>query len=311
MPENDFIPNSFQTPNFVIDEVMHLLSGAEFKVYMFAIRHVYGWRNEIKRGYSNMSYSMIRFGYEASTGTQFNGTGLGQKAVAKAIDALTKYRLLIKVETDDMSTKGQAYAIGTSPDIAGLQKRAGIEPKNDNSDYGVMYENDKVVSLGNQQNDKVVSLGNRSQYPKETDSSIKKKHKQTQQTQNNLTPQGDKAVTQDLVWEFILLMVFGIDYQKIGTPNDTIKRAFGRTNLIKRAMTEIHQAHDTQLTLDHLRAFKTWFHDNHDYAMPLSDVKLSELYLKFYHENLKRRAQDTAPAFDSFDYSQLEVDSLE
>ena len=310
MPENKYIPNTFQTPNYAIDEVMYLLSGAEFKVYLFAIRHVYGWRNEIERGYSHMSYSMIRFGYEASTGTQFNGTGLGQKAVAKAIDALTKYRLLIKVETEDTSTKGQAYAIGTNPDISGLQKRAGIEPKTDNSEYGVTYENNEVVSLGNQQNNEVVSLGNRSKYPKETDSSIKKKHKQTQQTQDKFTPQGDKAITEDRVWEVILSMVFDIDYKKIEDPAP-LSRTFGRTNLIQKALRDIHSAHGTTLTVDHLRAFSTWFYDHHDYSMPKSDVKLGELYLKFYHENLKRKAQQDAPAFDSFDYSQLEIDDLE
>lgn len=297
MPDNKYIPNSFQTPNTAIDDLLYLLKGGEFKVYMFAIRHIYGWRNEIERGFAHLSYTMIEDGYQASTGTKFNGTGLSRQSITTALNALVKYRLLIKVKTDYDNVKGQAYAIGQDPDIEGLQRRAGIEPE--------------VVKKLDYQNDEVVKKLDYPQSKNETTPSLKIRPKQTQQTHNNLTPQGDKAVTQDLVWEFILLMVFGIDYQKIGTPNDTIKRAFGRTNLIKRAMTEIHQAHDTQLTLDHLRAFKTWFHDNHDYAMPLSDVKLSELYLKFYHENLKRRAQDSAPAFDSFDYSQLEVDSLE
>ena len=297
MPENNYIPNSFQTPNIVVDELLYLLKGGEFKVYMFAIRHVYGWRNEIERGYSHMSYSMIEDGYEASTGTKFHGTGLSRQSITTALNALVEYRLLIKVKTGYDNVKGQAYAIGQDPDIEGLQRRAGIEPE--------------VVKKLDPSNKGVVKKLDYPQSKNETTPSLKIRPKQTQQTHNKLTPQGDKAITQDLVWEFILRSVFGIEYSKISTPNDTIKRAFGRTNLIKRALTEIHQAHDTQLTVDHLRAFKTWFYDNHDYALPLSDVKLSELYLKFYHFNLKHRAEDNAPAFDSFDYSQLEIADIE
>lgn len=38
-----FIPNSFQVPNAVIDELMAELSGAELKVYLFVLRKTKGW----------------------------------------------------------------------------------------------------------------------------------------------------------------------------------------------------------------------------------------------------------------------------
>jgi len=296
MPENNYIPNSFQTPNIVVDELLYLLKGGEFKVYMFAIRHVYGWRNEIERGYSHMSYSMIEDGYEASTGTKFHGTGLSRQSITTALNALVEYRLLIKVKTDYDNVKGQAYAIGQDPDIEGLQRRAGIEPE--------------VVKKLDPPNQEVVKKLDYPQSKNETTPSLKIRHKQTQQTQDKFTPQGDKAITEDRVWEVILSMVFDIDYKQIEDPAP-LSRTFGRTNLIQKALRDIHSAHGTTLTVNHLRAFSTWFYDHHDYSMPKSDVKLGELYLKFYHENLKRKAQQDAPAFDSFDYSQLEIDDLE
>lgn len=41
-----FIPNSFQVPNAVIDELMAELSGAELKLYLFVLRKTKGWNKE-------------------------------------------------------------------------------------------------------------------------------------------------------------------------------------------------------------------------------------------------------------------------
>lgn len=41
-----FIPNSFQVPNAVIDELMAELSGAELKVYLLVLRKTKGWNKE-------------------------------------------------------------------------------------------------------------------------------------------------------------------------------------------------------------------------------------------------------------------------
>ena len=41
-----FIPNSFQVPNAVIDELMAELSGAEFKCYMLVVRQTTGWNKQ-------------------------------------------------------------------------------------------------------------------------------------------------------------------------------------------------------------------------------------------------------------------------
>lgn len=41
-----FIPNSFQVPNSVVDELMAELSGAELKIYLFVLRKTKGWNKE-------------------------------------------------------------------------------------------------------------------------------------------------------------------------------------------------------------------------------------------------------------------------
>lgn len=41
-----FVPNSFQVPNAVIDELMAELSGAELKCYLFVLRKTKGWNKE-------------------------------------------------------------------------------------------------------------------------------------------------------------------------------------------------------------------------------------------------------------------------
>lgn len=41
-----FIPNSFQVPNAVVDELMAELSGAELKIYLFVLRKTKGWNKE-------------------------------------------------------------------------------------------------------------------------------------------------------------------------------------------------------------------------------------------------------------------------
>lgn len=43
---NIFIPNSFQVPNALIDEVVADLSGAELKCYLFIVRKTVGWNKE-------------------------------------------------------------------------------------------------------------------------------------------------------------------------------------------------------------------------------------------------------------------------
>lgn len=76
-----FIPNAFQIPNSVIDELMAEMSGVELKCYLFVIRKTKGWNKE----------------YDAISLTQFiKFTGAGKTAVVDALKNLVELGLLVK-----------------------------------------------------------------------------------------------------------------------------------------------------------------------------------------------------------------------
>jgi hypothetical protein len=110
------IPNTHQTPNILVDDLMPLLKDRELRVYLFAVRHIYGWQDKIERGYAYISLSMFEDGF-----SRFEGCGLTKKPIIAAINELCKYGLLVKI--GDATNKGQAYAIGQNPDIEALRNR--------------------------------------------------------------------------------------------------------------------------------------------------------------------------------------------
>ena len=50
MAENGHIPNSYQTPNIVVDQLMQYLLPEEVVVLTYAIRHILGWRERLASG---------------------------------------------------------------------------------------------------------------------------------------------------------------------------------------------------------------------------------------------------------------------
>ncbi len=117
--ENFFIPNSTQVPNFILDEVMPLLTGEELKVYLFAIRHIIGFQDRIMTRTRHISLSMFQYGYG-----KYLGCGLGKNAIMRALCELKKYRLLIPI--GDPTPDGQAWQVADAvdnPDIDGLKNR--------------------------------------------------------------------------------------------------------------------------------------------------------------------------------------------
>ncbi|HII3688852.1 TPA: replication protein [Pasteurella multocida] len=74
-----FIPNSFQVPNAVIDDLMSQMSGAELKCYLAVIRKTKGWNKE----------------EDAISITQLmEVTGLSNRKVIDACNSLVKIGLL-------------------------------------------------------------------------------------------------------------------------------------------------------------------------------------------------------------------------
>ena len=74
-----FIPNAFQIPNSVIDELLAKLTCAELKCYLFVVRKTKGWNKE------SDSISVSQF---------MEVTGLSKKSVITACESLVQMGLL-------------------------------------------------------------------------------------------------------------------------------------------------------------------------------------------------------------------------
>lgn len=89
---NNFIPNSTQVPNIIMDDYMSKLNGAELKVLIFFIRQRYGFQKY--KGEFSYSISQIMNGITYGDKKVCNGTGLSNRAVLNAIEKLKKYNLV-------------------------------------------------------------------------------------------------------------------------------------------------------------------------------------------------------------------------
>ena len=74
-----FIPNAFQIPNSVIDELLAKLTCAELKCYLFVVRKTKGWNKE------SDSISVSQF---------MEVTGLSNRSVITACESLVEMGLL-------------------------------------------------------------------------------------------------------------------------------------------------------------------------------------------------------------------------
>lgn len=81
MSNNSFIPNSFQVPNALVDELMAEMSGIELKCYLFVVRKTKGWNKDCD------AISLSQF---------IKFTGAGKTAVVDALKNLVELGLLVK-----------------------------------------------------------------------------------------------------------------------------------------------------------------------------------------------------------------------
>lgn len=120
------IPNTFQHPNAYIDWLAYYLTPEEEKVLNKAIREILGWHSRIEGRQARIALSIFEHG-KISKETEEQlclGCGLGIAAIRKALAALDKYKILVKVgiPTND----GQMYRIQDNyqqVDLEGLKTR--------------------------------------------------------------------------------------------------------------------------------------------------------------------------------------------
>ena len=111
----NLIPNSFQVPNVYIDRLMPLLTDSEFRVLMFAVRHILGWQDTIGGRAARLSLSAFEHGYRGS-----NGVGMGRAAIVKALEGLEHFGVLRRV--GEPTRCGQMWELGETIDWEGLKK---------------------------------------------------------------------------------------------------------------------------------------------------------------------------------------------
>lgn len=97
--QSQFLPNSFQVPNIVIDNVMHQLSSTQFKLYMFVYRHTYGFRDNTDRKRA-LSLSTFLDGYTSKKGYKFNGVGVSKPTLVSNLKQLVKAGWLNKEKSE-------------------------------------------------------------------------------------------------------------------------------------------------------------------------------------------------------------------
>lgn len=124
-PTNDLYANSFQVHNNYVDEFLHLLTGEETKVLLYAIRTIKGfWKSQ-----DRISISQFERGKRSKKTGEFldHGTGLNRETVIRALSELKSYGLLVEIAPNDKkSNEGACYSLQFEYDkinILGLEAR--------------------------------------------------------------------------------------------------------------------------------------------------------------------------------------------
>lgn len=288
MSHNKYILNSFQTPNTLVDDLMHLLDGNECKILLFTIRHIYGWQDKIKRGKAHISLTMYEKGFSG-----MHGVGLSRPTIINIINELVKYRLLVKV--GKATNRGQAFSIGIDPDIDGLIARQTEKYNKDKQRLTIVKNSGKatlpVKPLNyNQLSD--LTTGGKATLPKQTQDKTQDKTQYMSSTsdddginhstrienhaQEDTKPK-DKPRKRDDVFDIIASEIFNISTGMITKSNG------GRIAKCKKALQEIHDLNNTELTAGHLRYFMKWYSKSYqDQILPKAHNKLAEYYTEFY-----------------------------
>ena len=102
MNKTGFVPNSFQTPNGYIDDIMPFLTGEEFKVLIYATRRILGFQKRQDRiSISQFTEGTWSRGHDHLLDC---GTGLSIETVKKSLSNLVEFNLMVRVAENDPRT---------------------------------------------------------------------------------------------------------------------------------------------------------------------------------------------------------------
>jgi hypothetical protein len=124
-----YIPNSFQTPNALVDELMAHISDSELRVLLFLNRHILGWRNKASLLKTQITIKNFTngFNFTKKDGTTVSMGGCGisnEKTIRKALDGLKEAGIVAEEENPGAgNTFELAYLNGSEVDLSIFQAR--------------------------------------------------------------------------------------------------------------------------------------------------------------------------------------------
>lgn len=151
---NKFIPNAFQIPNSVIDELLAKLTCAELKCYLFVVRKTKGWNKE------SDSISVSQF---------MEVTGLSNRSVITACESLVQMGLL---ERSGGERKLNTYSVKAF-EISQSGKKSSSDKTGENfSQSGEKSSSDLVKKVHTQNNNKNTIQNNNKKNTKKSESDL-------------------------------------------------------------------------------------------------------------------------------------------
>ena len=131
-----FIPNAFQIPNSVIDELLAKLTCAELKCYLFVVRKTKGWNKE------SDSISVSQF---------MEVTGLSNRSIITACESLVEMGLL---ERSGGERKLNTYSVKAFDFSESGEKSSSVKSGENFSETGEKSSSDLVKKVHTQNNNK-------------------------------------------------------------------------------------------------------------------------------------------------------------
>ena len=149
-----FIPNAFQIPNSVIDELLAKLTCAELKCYLFVVRKTKGWNKE------SDSISVSQF---------MEVTGLSNRSVITACESLVEMGLL---ERSGGERKLNTYSVKAF-DFSQTGEKSSSDKTGENfSQTGEKSSSDLVKKVHTQNNNKNTIQNNKKKNTKKSESDL-------------------------------------------------------------------------------------------------------------------------------------------
>ena len=150
----DFIVNSFQLPNSVVDELLADLTGAELKCYLLVVRKTKGWNKEID---------------SISIGQFMEVTGLSNRSVITACDSLVEKGLLVRSGGE---RRLNTYSVKSFNISQTGEKSSSVKSGEKISQTGEKSSSDLVKKVHTQNNNKNTIQNNNKKNTKKNESDL-------------------------------------------------------------------------------------------------------------------------------------------